>query len=165
MQKIIKIFIVSLIAITHSCTIVDQNITDEVKENIIARVNNEVNTGVVVGVITSRGTSYFNYGVKSLETNEPLDEHTIFEIGSITKTFTGILLANEVVDGELSLDDPLQNLLPEGTTAPTRNGESIKLVHLANHTSALPTPRMNAAILSASLIPFSRSTPPLTSTA
>ncbi len=138
MQKYIKILIVSLIAITYSCTKVDQNITDEVKENIIARVNNEVNTGVVVGVITSRGTSYYSYGVKSIETNEPVDEHTIFEIGSITKTFTGILLADEVVNGELSLDDPLQNLLPEGVTAPISNGESIKLVHLANHTSALP---------------------------
>lgn len=138
MQKLIKIFIVSLIALTNSCTSVDQNIPDKVKENIIARVNNEVNTGIVVGVITSRGTSFFSYGVKSLETNEPVDEHTVFEIGSITKTFTCILLASEVVNGELNLDDPIQNLLPEGVTAPTRNGESIKLVHLANHTSALP---------------------------
>ncbi|WP_167619486.1 serine hydrolase [Maribellus sediminis] len=138
MQKLIKIFIASLITITFSCTTDDQNISDEVKENIIARVNNDVNTGIVVGVITPRGTSFFSYGVKSMETNEPVDEHTIFEIGSITKTFTGILLANEVVNGELSLDDQLQNLLPEGITAPTKNGESIKLVHLANHTSALP---------------------------
>uniref|UniRef100_UPI003216B383 serine hydrolase n=1 Tax=uncultured Draconibacterium sp. TaxID=1573823 RepID=UPI003216B383 len=138
MQRLIKIFIAALITITFSCTTDDQNISDEVKENIIARVNNEVNTGIVVGVITPRGTSFFSYGVKSMETNEPVDEHTVFEIGSITKTFTGILLANEVVNGGLSLDDPIQNLLPEGVITPTRNGESIKLVHLANHTSALP---------------------------
>src|SRR5210317_488816 len=138
MQKFIKIVILSVVVIANSCTKVDQYITDEVKENIKARVNNEVNTGIVVGVITSQGTSFFSYGVKSLETNEQINEYTVFEIGSITKTFTGILLANEVVNGELNLDDPLQNLLPEGYTAPTRNGKSIKLVHLANHTSALP---------------------------
>ena len=49
-----------------------------------------------------------------------------------------MLLANEVINGKLKLDDPLQNLLTEGITAPTRNGESIKLVHLANHSSSLP---------------------------
>ena len=138
MQKFVKIVILAVVVIANSCTTVDQYITDEVKENIKARVNTEVNTGIVVGVITSQGTSFFSHGVKSLETNEPINEYTVFEIGSITKTFTGILLANEVVNGELNLDDPVQNLLPVGYTAPTRKGKSIKLVHLANHTSALP---------------------------
>jgi len=108
------------------------------KENIEYRVNNNMIAGIVVGVVTPGGTSYYSCGVKSLDTNEPVDENTVFEIGSITKTFTGILLADEVLNGGLSLDDPLHKLLPEGITAPTRNGQSINLVHLANHTSSLP---------------------------
>jgi CubicO group peptidase (beta-lactamase class C family) len=108
------------------------------KENIEYRVNNNIITGIVVGVVTPRGTSFFSCGVMSMETNEPVDENSVFEIGSISKTFTGILLAEDVLNGGLSLNDPLQKLLPEGITAPTRNGKSINLVHLANHTSSLP---------------------------
>ena len=108
------------------------------KENIEYRVNSKLITGIVVGVVTPHGTSYFSYGVKSLKNNEPVDENSVFEIGSNTKTFTGVLLADEVLHGGLSLDDPLQKLLPEGITAPTRNGRTIDLVHLANHTSSLP---------------------------
>ncbi|MCG8697456.1 MAG: serine hydrolase, partial [Bacteroidales bacterium] len=93
---------------------------------------------IIIGVVSPRGTDYYSYGVKSYETKEPVNERTVFEIGSNTKAFTGILLANEVIKGELSLDDPLQKLLPEETTAPTRNGKEIKLINLANHTSSLP---------------------------
>ncbi|MFC2096499.1 serine hydrolase [Bacteroidota bacterium] len=138
MQKYITLFCVFLVAINLNCTSQDQVFTEELKENIKSRIENEIITGIVIGVITPEGTSFYSYGVKSLETKEPVDENTVFEIGSITKTFTGVLLANEVVSGELSLDDPLQSLLPEGITAPTRNGQSINLVHLANHSSALP---------------------------
>jgi CubicO group peptidase (beta-lactamase class C family) len=108
------------------------------KANIKSRVDKGVLTGIVIGVVTPQGTSFYSCGVKSLETMEPVDENTVFEIGSTTKTFTGVLLADEVVHGRLSLDTPVQELLPEGITVPTRNGQSIKLVHLANHTSSLP---------------------------
>ncbi len=112
--------------------------TTALKENIEARVNRDVITGIVVGVVTPLGMSFYSCGVKSLDTREPVDENSVFEIGSNTKTFTGILLANEVVSGCLSLDTPLQDLLPEGISAPARNGQFIELVHLANHTSSLP---------------------------
>lgn len=113
-------------------------ITDTVKTNIKSRVNNGVNTGIVVGLIDADGSNYYHYGVKSLKTNEPVDENSIFEIGSISKTFTGILLADRVMKNKMALDDPLQKYLPKGVTAPTRNGEVIRLVNMANHTSSLP---------------------------
>jgi len=109
-----------------------------IKDNIMARVDNGINTGIVVGIIDAKGTQYYSYGVKSLKTNETVNEHSVFEIGSITKTFTGIILADRVIKGEANLDDPLQNYLPVGTTAPIRNDAFVKLVHLSNHTSSLP---------------------------
>lgn len=121
-----------------SCKKQDSIFTEEFTENINARVDNEVITGIVIGLVTSDGTSYYSYGVKSMENKEPVNEHTVFEIGSNTKTFTGVLLATEVINGELSLDDPIQKLLPEGINSPTRIGEEIKLINLANHTSSLP---------------------------
>ncbi|MBU8892153.1 MAG: serine hydrolase [Bacteroidales bacterium] len=139
MKNYILAFIALFIGISLGCQAQNNYISEEVRENIKFRVDNHINTGIVVGIITSEGTTYYSYGVKSLKTNELIDENSVFEIGSNSKTFTGILLADMVVKGELNLDDPLQKLLPEGIIAPTRNGESIKLVHMANHTSSLPS--------------------------
>lgn len=118
----------------HAQTVLSQ----ELKDNIRQRVEKGLNQGIVVGVIDAGGVQYYSYGVRSLSGKEPVDEHAVFEIGSITKTFTGIVLADMVLKGKVKLDDPLQQYLPEGVKAPMRNGESIKLVHLSNHTSSLP---------------------------
>ncbi len=113
-------------------------ISNEVKENIKRRVDKRINTGIVVGVINSKGSTFFSYGYKSYQNQEPIDENSVFEIASISKIFTGIMLADMVQSGALSLNDPLQNILPEGVIAPTNNMDTIRLIHLANHTSALP---------------------------
>jgi serine-type D-Ala-D-Ala carboxypeptidase/endopeptidase len=63
---------------------------------------------------------------------------TVFEIGSITKTFTSLALAVLVESGTVRLDTPLRELLPTGTAVPSRDGTEITLEHLARHTSGLP---------------------------
>ena len=63
---------------------------------------------------------------------------TEFEIGSITKTFTATLLAFEDQKGTMRLDDPLERYAPRGFRVPQFNGQQIRLVHLAEHTSGLP---------------------------
>ncbi|MBI5494862.1 MAG: beta-lactamase family protein [Deltaproteobacteria bacterium] len=60
----------------------------------------------------------------------------IFEIGSVTKVFTGYLLARALEQGAVSLDDTLDAHFPGG--APSFNGRSIALIDLATHTSGLP---------------------------
>ncbi|BDD05187.1 serine hydrolase [Aureibacter tunicatorum] len=113
-------------------------ISDELKKLIKQRLENNSYQGISIGIISPEGRTYHNFGVKSLETMEPIDEHSVFEIGSISKTFTGVLLANEVLKGSVKLNDPIQNLLPDTVTAPMWGNESIQFVHLANHSSALP---------------------------
>lgn len=66
------------------------------------------------------------------------DRHTLFEIGSVSKTFTALLLADMVVRGEVSLDDPVQKYLPADVPLVSRDGKPITLVQLATHTSGLP---------------------------
>jgi serine-type D-Ala-D-Ala carboxypeptidase/endopeptidase len=61
-----------------------------------------------------------------------------FEIGSVSKTMSSTLLANLIVQGKVSLEDPLQKYLPKGVTAPQFSGEAILLKHLVTHTSGLP---------------------------
>ncbi len=65
-------------------------------------------------------------------------ERAVFEIGSITKVFTSLLLAIAAERGELDVDDPLVEHLPRGTRVPMRDGRPIRLVDLATHRSGLP---------------------------
>jgi CubicO group peptidase (beta-lactamase class C family) len=74
-----------------------------------------------------------------------LGANTIFEIASLTKVFTALLLAVEVVHGRVRLDDPLQAYVPEGVVAPTFEGRQISLTDLATHGAALPLRPNNLA--------------------
>ena len=94
--------------------------------------------GIVAGVVTDSGASVVAYGACCGEGTGAGDGQTIFEIGSITKVFTAILLADMVHRGEVRLDDPISKFLPAQVTTPTRDGRAITLVDLATHTSGLP---------------------------
>jgi len=67
-----------------------------------------------------------------------IDGNSAFEIGSVSKTMTAALLAEWIVRGEASLDDPLADWLPEGTVVPEFDGQPILLRHIVTHTSGLP---------------------------
>jgi len=94
--------------------------------------------GAVVGVQQGGVTRVFSYGETILGSGKSPDADTFFEIGSITKTFTGILLATLALEGLVGLEDPLRTLLPDTVSVPAFEGQEIKLVHLATHTSGLP---------------------------
>ena len=66
----------------------------------------------------------------------PVTGESLFQIGSVTKVFTALALADAVERGELAMDTPLAALLPESPTS--RAGAAITLGHLATHTSGLP---------------------------
>jgi len=63
---------------------------------------------------------------------------TEFGIGSITKTLTAMLLAYQDQQGDMHFNDPLNRYAPPGMQAPSFNGQPIRLLHLADHTSGLP---------------------------
>ena len=114
---------------------------NEVKALLVQIVDVEERVpGIVVGMIAADPQERWVVGYGRLsETDERIpDGDTVYEIGSITKVFTGILLAQAVVNGEVKLDDPISMYLPEGVTAPEYEGKSITLLDLATHTSGLP---------------------------
>ncbi|MGB2908886.1 MAG: serine hydrolase [Candidatus Aminicenantaceae bacterium] len=114
------------------------NISDEVKENIRQRIDNGLAVGIVVGFIDDRGNrEYFSSGTAALSSENQVDEDSVYEIGSISKVFTGLLFADMVLKGEIKLDDLVEAHLPQAVTVPSRNGAKITLEHLATHTSAL----------------------------
>lgn len=83
------------------------------------------------------------HGVRRIMTYGAAKPDSLFEIGSITKTFTGLLLAQMAVQGKLDLRDPVRDLLPPRiSAAPT--GVEITLLDLATHHSGLPRMPDNA---------------------
>ncbi len=94
--------------------------------------------GIVVGVIGPEGRRVIAHGRLAKGDSRPLDGDMIFEIGSVTKVFTALLLADMVQRGEVVLDDPVAKHLPPGVRMPERNGRAITLLHLSTHTSGLP---------------------------
>ena len=94
--------------------------------------------GIVVGVVDALGTKVVAYGQRERGKREPINGDTLFEIGSVTKVFTTLLLQDMANHKEIKLDDPIGKYLPQGVKTPTRDGREITLVDLATHTSGLP---------------------------
>jgi D-alanyl-D-alanine-carboxypeptidase/D-alanyl-D-alanine-endopeptidase len=79
-----------------------------------------------------------SYGRFGHDDARPVDGETLFEIGSVTKVFTALLLADMVRRGEVALSDPVSKYLPPGITLAAPDGRSITLEDLATHTAGLP---------------------------
>ena len=93
--------------------------------------------GIVVGLLDPSGARrIIAVGV---------DHAAVFEIGSITKTFTASILADMVDHGEVRLDDPVAKYLPPSVRVPSRNGKQITLLDLATQSSGLPRMPSNFA--------------------
>jgi D-alanyl-D-alanine-carboxypeptidase/D-alanyl-D-alanine-endopeptidase len=122
-------------AVSSACT---ELIPEFTKAQVRYLVDQGINPGIVVGAVAPCGREVYAYGKADLAGNQAVDENSVFEIGSIGKIFTAVLLADMVARGEVSLDDPIERYLPENVAVPTYKGESITLADLATHTSGLP---------------------------
>jgi CubicO group peptidase (beta-lactamase class C family) len=93
--------------------------------------------GLSVAVLVGNRTAFFGRGHVHRDRPDKPAPDTLFEIGSITKTFTATTLALMALDGTVALDDPIQKYLPAGVELPVR-GRPITLADLATHSSGLP---------------------------
>ncbi|MDX2415160.1 MAG: serine hydrolase [Bacteroidales bacterium] len=109
----------------------------EVVESIERRIEEGLTPSIALAIIDSSGTKFFNFG-KTAKFGREVDENTIYEIGSISKVFTGILLAQQVVDGGLKLEDEINNFLPDNIIVPVMGETEITFGNLTDHTSGLP---------------------------
>jgi CubicO group peptidase (beta-lactamase class C family) len=108
-----------------------------VRDILTRRAESWKGPGIVVGWSEGGKRHFVSYGSR-VAGGPALDQRTVFEIGSITKTFTGTLLGDLVARGEVKLDDPITQYLPQGAKAPERDGKVITLLDLATHSSGLP---------------------------
>jgi CubicO group peptidase (beta-lactamase class C family) len=94
--------------------------------------------GVVVVVSDGAGSRLVAYGASGTPDNRKLDGDTVFEIGSITKVLTALILADMVERGEVAMTDPVAKYLPVSVKVPEYQGKPINLLDLATYTSGLP---------------------------
>jgi len=99
-------------------------------------IDHELASAIVIGLYDAGKTEVFGFGTTPLGT--PPDDRTLFELGSVTKVYTSLLLADSIQRREVTLDQPVAELLPTGVSVPTREGVAITLKHLALHSSGLP---------------------------
>jgi serine-type D-Ala-D-Ala carboxypeptidase/endopeptidase len=116
----------------------DSDIYQLLGERVQALAGRQDGIGIVVGIVGPQGRRVISYGHLDQGDPRPLNGDTEFEIGSLTKVFTALLLADMVERHEVALDDPVTKYLPPGDKIPQRNGHPIILVDLATHTSGLP---------------------------
>ncbi|MCP5103811.1 MAG: beta-lactamase family protein [bacterium] len=112
------------------------------RKNVLRILKDRVDTyrqsvGIVVGIIDETGRRVYSYG-KMAKNRPTVDGDTLFEIGSITKVFTAIILADMAQKKELKLQDPVSQFLPKIISMPHRKGKEITLLDLATHYSGLP---------------------------
>ncbi len=114
------------VAVADLQAVLDADLAQALKSGQLAP---DTDAGVAIGVVQHGVTRVFAYGTAKPD--------SIFEIGSITKTFTGLILAQMVEQGKVTYDEPVRELLPPGTVAKPA-GDEITLLELATQRSGLP---------------------------
>lgn len=115
-------------------TLFGQSYDDLVRE----RVDAGETPAMVLAVHQDGKTKYYTYGYADAASKRPVDSKTLFEIGSITKTFTTTVIAQLAQEGKIKLTDPIQASLPADVKVPVRGDRFITFEDLASARSGLP---------------------------
>jgi CubicO group peptidase (beta-lactamase class C family) len=104
---------------------------------VINFMSNPDNCGLSIAVYSDKQIRYYNYGDVKRGVNQLPSKNTIYEIGSVSKTFTGILFAQAINDKKLGMNDPVKKHLGNGYDNLAYKGKDIELVHLVNHSGRI----------------------------
>ncbi len=110
--------------------IIDKSANEVLKDSLINSLS--------IGLYINNVSFAFNYGELTKGKGDIPTNKTIYEIASVTKTFTGTLAAKAVLEGKLDLEDDIRNYLSNSYPNLEYKGEPIKIKHLLSHTSGLP---------------------------
>ena len=132
------LFVVIYVTLSSCNANPEQNLPDDVEKETQERIQKGYHLGTVIGIIDKNGTRYYGFGQKSLEEASTPNENSIFEIGSVTKTFTSTLLSDLNEKGEINIHDSIQTYLPVFKNVLAKTNKIITLENLSTHTSGLP---------------------------
>jgi CubicO group peptidase (beta-lactamase class C family) len=137
--KLMPTPIVYLLFIISTLSFAQGNLSDsQIKEIIKTAVDNNRSPGMVVGILDEHGSRVIGYGTTNKENGKTPDRYTMYEIGSVTKVFTSLLLEDMTEHRELSINDPISKFLPKNVKTPSIDGKEIRLIDLSTQTSGLP---------------------------
>ena len=108
-----------------------------IRKHCVPFMNCGKSIGLAVAVVTPTNATIMTFGRPSLSSGPQTGTNTVFEIGSITKTFTALTLAREIEHGMVRLEQPVQELLPPGVELPEA-ARGVTLRHLTTHSSGFP---------------------------
>jgi CubicO group peptidase (beta-lactamase class C family) len=94
--------------------------------------------GVSIGILKNNKTYFYGYGEADKSKHTIPTSNTIFELGSISKTFTATIVALAIGEGKIKLDDPVNKYLPDSIPSLQFNERVVTIKDLLNHTAALP---------------------------
>jgi serine-type D-Ala-D-Ala carboxypeptidase/endopeptidase len=135
MYRILIFTGLATLLIASSAAAADFNKIDKLVQPLL---DSDAIVGCVVGIIDGDKKEVRGYGSIHHGKSDKPNGDTIYEIGSVTKAFTGTLLADMAARGEVNLDAPLQDFLPEGVKLHLYKDKPIRLVDVASQTSGLP---------------------------
>ncbi len=120
-----------------------KNLLDNAVDKLVSNYINSIgNVGISVAVFYKGNNYFYNYGETVKENKVLPTKETLYEIGSITKTFTALLLAKAVIDKKVKITDAITTYLPDSVAA-NKNLQQITLQQLSNHASGLPRLPLN----------------------
>ena len=127
------------VTIFGPCARADDKLLDETVEltGTVLFLQNDV-PALVIGAVRDGQTAVFGFGEASDGSGKTPDRHTMLRIGSLTKAFTGQVLASLVADGTVKFSDRLQDRIGWTVTIPSRAGHQIRLIDLVTHSAGLP---------------------------
>jgi D-alanyl-D-alanine-carboxypeptidase/D-alanyl-D-alanine-endopeptidase len=111
---------------------------DDVRAALELRFKGDRTGACIAAGVIDAGAIATGYYCADPSSQRPYDDHTAFEIGSVTKTMTAALLVELIARGEVALSDPIARLLPPGTRVPSFNGHEMTIGQIVTHTSGLP---------------------------
>ncbi len=121
-----------------TCNASSQYLTNQwVKKMASPLIENRIADGISIGYIEGHHYGTVHLGSSNQEGNRA-SNLTLYEIGSVSKVFTSLLLANAVVRGEIDLNSIAEIANQQNIQFPTRNDKTIKWGHLSTHRSGLP---------------------------
>lgn len=106
-----------------------------VAEALIAAMRASGVPGAAVGVLWGDREEHATFGVESLSSLRPVTEQTLFQIGSLTKTYTASVIWRLIDEGALSLDAPVRTWLPDLTLQDQEVAENLTIGNLLDHSA------------------------------
>lgn len=99
--------------------------------------------GLSIAIYQDGRSSMYNYGESKKGTGQLIKANQLFNLGSVAKTFIGIMLAQAVIDKRANLQDDIRKYLPGKYPNLQYQGRPVRLIDIANHTSGLPKSSRN----------------------